>query len=223
MSSSDTASTISSELFGIISGLWKSGDHSDLTITCGSEIYNESNTRRVELHEDNPAAVKRMLQFCYGIDYDGVMGPDEPGSQVTPARLNAEIYVLADKYDVKGLKSVAAAKFTERMNERSSLTLNLDLISFIYSNTTDSNSTLRTETVRRAHGQWKKIAAEPDIKAVIAEFPEFAIEMLDSQPVTIRETQKPVHSGLCPGCGATNAWETSKVKCSCGRYKNLAT
>ncbi|KAK4696047.1 hypothetical protein P7C71_g1801, partial [Lecanoromycetidae sp. Uapishka_2] len=64
--------------------LFNSAKYSDLTVTCGSDVYNlhraivcprstwfdkEAKTATIDLKEDNPDAVNRMLIYLYTLDY----------------------------------------------------------------------------------------------------------------------------------------------------------
>ncbi|KAL9626831.1 MAG: hypothetical protein Q9204_007006, partial [Flavoplaca sp. TL-2023a] len=66
----------------------------------------EGITKTIDLSEDDPLIVDRMMRYFYILDYtdDGV----------TPSKeliLDAQMYVMGDKYDIPDLRKVAARKF----------------------------------------------------------------------------------------------------------------
>jgi len=84
----------------------------------------------IRLVGDRPAAVRRMLTFLYGRDYDDAEPEEQNRTQESggkgtesaptesnpppdaPSNLlnNVEVYALADKYDITNLKKLAASK-----------------------------------------------------------------------------------------------------------------
>ena len=113
-----------------IASLWGSEKYSDLTVTtqhrsfkvhraivcpqskvlaamCDSG-FKESSTSILRLEHDDPATVERMLKFFYTDEYDH-------GDLHSPVchnlMANTFVYSIADKYDIKGLKALAKAKF----------------------------------------------------------------------------------------------------------------
>lgn len=63
--------------------------------------YQEGITGEIVLHEDDPEIVDRMIDFLYRQDYD-----DEGSSLET----HAQVYAIADKYEILSLKEWAALK-----------------------------------------------------------------------------------------------------------------
>jgi len=106
--------------------------YSDLTIRCGGRHWNahrvviclrskffdkacdgpfkESSTREITLMEDDPEAVDRMINWLYCLDYNDA--PTHNGVRQSKGSLsiNALVYAIADKYDIKGLKKTAIEK-----------------------------------------------------------------------------------------------------------------
>ncbi|QSZ32609.1 hypothetical protein DSL72_002188 [Monilinia vaccinii-corymbosi] len=74
----------------------------------------ESITGILDLEDDDPCTVARMIHFLYLQDYDD--GEEEAEA---PARgrllVNAMVYVLADKYDVPALQARARDKYEEAL------------------------------------------------------------------------------------------------------------
>jgi len=54
---------------------------------------------------------KQMVNFFYNMDYDDDL-PDE--ADMSPLQLHAQIFVLADQYDIPGLSTIALKKYPYR-------------------------------------------------------------------------------------------------------------
>lgn len=61
------------------------------------------------MHDDDPFVVQAMLHYMYKSNYDDDSG-NNPG-RCTPLEFNVQVYALADKYQVEGLKGLAVKKF----------------------------------------------------------------------------------------------------------------
>lgn len=105
---------------------------SDFQIICGDQCYNvhrlvisihsgyfkrlcegsfqEATERKVTLHDDPPASVRRMVEWFYTCDY--VLSPPTANTSVSKWTLevNASMFTLADKYDIPNLKTYALAR-----------------------------------------------------------------------------------------------------------------
>ena len=167
-----------------------------------------------------------MLQYCYGMGYDQIVSKDEDLYHDSLAHMNAEIYMLADKYDVGGLKQVAAIQFRGLMEVWAKDVTMLpifSLVRLVYGGTPDSDETLRKPVVRYAQLRWSELSSRPDIKTFLAVNSAFALDLLNSTPLKVVTEPKPVFTGSCWTCGSTDKWKPSHVKCSCGRCENIET
>ena len=119
-------STSSSLVQGTTS-LLKSAKYSDLTITTQTRSFKvhktiicsqskvlaamsdagfkESSTANLLLEHDDPAAVECMIKFLYSGDYD-----DDTTDINSCLMSHVRVYALAEKYDIEGLKCLAAVK-----------------------------------------------------------------------------------------------------------------
>ncbi|QVM07886.1 hypothetical protein D8B26_002583 [Coccidioides posadasii str. Silveira] len=117
-------------LFTSLKGYLASGQFADLTIrvadeefkvhkviVCGqseffsrmfSSDWKENVNNEVKLGEVDPSAVEAMIHFMYGIDYDS---SGSSRGRVSPLFFNAQIYALAEEYEVQKLKELAKEKF----------------------------------------------------------------------------------------------------------------
>ena len=79
-------------------------------------ICQEAIEKHIKLPDDKPYVVQRMLSFCYMMDYSDQQDGTEPGF-ISQSLTNAEVYVLADKFGMSGLKQAAETKFSTSMTK----------------------------------------------------------------------------------------------------------
>ena len=89
--------------------------HSKWFERCCKGAFQEGSSRRIELEEDNPLAVARMITYFYTFDYDDSLTSVEANTNKVYNELdmNAWVYVTADKYDVPELRTMALRKFMQ--------------------------------------------------------------------------------------------------------------
>lgn len=70
-------------------------------------MFTESQKRRIDLKEDDPSMVELMVRFFYTFDYDYISAqPDVP-----LLSLHIRVFIIADRYEVLKLKSIALGRF----------------------------------------------------------------------------------------------------------------
>ena len=74
-----------------------------------ADIYQEGQKRVITLEDDSPAAVERMLDYLYTFEFEWSQDPSMFDSLPSEAKLKVvsdilAVYVLADKYDISGLR-----------------------------------------------------------------------------------------------------------------------
>ncbi|KAI4931867.1 uncharacterized protein J4E92_003764 [Alternaria infectoria] len=68
----------------------------------------------IDLSADNPAAVAAMMQYCYQLDYtDQLAGSDLDVPEEVTLRSHVDVYMLAERYGIAGLKALALQKFED--------------------------------------------------------------------------------------------------------------
>ncbi|KAK4697458.1 hypothetical protein P7C71_g618, partial [Lecanoromycetidae sp. Uapishka_2] len=136
----------------MITSLWtlfESGQYSDMTVICGPEEFKvhravEGQTNLINLAEDDPPSIRRMLAYLYIFDYDAagkIASPAHymrdtsdhidyiskaieeykdafPGSCQDYHALQMNhvvVYAVADKYDIPDLKQLAKTKLQKSL------------------------------------------------------------------------------------------------------------
>jgi len=69
-------------------------------------------SQEIFLEEDEPLIVAKMVDFLYSLDYDDHR-QDETAVEEPPLVINAKVYIIADKYNIKSLKEWAVTKYIE--------------------------------------------------------------------------------------------------------------
>lgn len=115
----------------ILEKLWRTGQYSDLTITCnGSQWkvhkaivclasdffkaccnnFKEASSGVIDLPGDRADAVNALLKYIYTADYNGPRYPE-------PVLFNVFVHTIGDKYGMRNLCQLAEAKFEKRATE----------------------------------------------------------------------------------------------------------
>ncbi|KAF7188249.1 Kelch-like protein 30 [Pseudocercospora fuligena] len=84
--------------------------HSKWFARCCSGSFAESQSRRIELKDDQPEALERMIQYFYKFDYDEV-----PGLVGSKLELHAWMVVISDKYEIPSFQKVASKRFMQEI------------------------------------------------------------------------------------------------------------
>jgi hypothetical protein len=66
----------------------------------------------IDLSADDPDAVAAMMQYCYQLNYTDPSADSNPAvDEVADLRPHVDIYMLAERYGISGLKQLALEKF----------------------------------------------------------------------------------------------------------------
>jgi hypothetical protein len=76
-------------------------------------MFKEGSERKIELKEDLTSTVNRMVYYFYNFDYYSGIDSTKPAEAKPLLALSVHIqmYSIADKYDVPGLRTLAYEKF----------------------------------------------------------------------------------------------------------------
>ncbi|KAH9861432.1 hypothetical protein J1614_011178 [Plenodomus biglobosus] len=110
---------------------------SDLVVRCRSDVYHvdrvilsyhsrwfakvcavvitpKTSKGIIDLSADDPGAVAAMMQYCYQLDYtDQLAGSDTTVPEDTTLRSHVDVYMLAERYGIVGLRRLALQKYED--------------------------------------------------------------------------------------------------------------
>ncbi|KAF1848636.1 uncharacterized protein K460DRAFT_275684 [Cucurbitaria berberidis CBS 394.84] len=76
--------------------------------------HQKSSKSVIDLGADDPDAVAAMMQYCYQLDYtDRLSGSDIAVPEDVTLRSHVDVFMLAERYGISGLKQVALQKFED--------------------------------------------------------------------------------------------------------------
>lgn len=126
-----------------------------------------------------------MLQHLYSIDYSGhkiSIGDDEEPSYVSELHTHAQMYALADEFDIKDLKEEALWKFDHAMEAKKGhsdeLITTLQVVPAIYMTTPDGDRGLRDLVAEFGAQHLERMKDLPELEDVVTRIPKFMIEVL---------------------------------------------
>ena len=154
--------------------------------------FQESAARKVTLQDDPTLAVRLLLDYFYTFDYPEPMSSIAPAEADTNPRNSLEAYsqvfTVADKYAVPGLRDLALKKFKSATKPVFGLTpafrrtLAKDLvvaIPHVYHNTPPKDRSLRDAVLAPwEDGDLLKFVEKSVLLGLFEEVPEFAAELL---------------------------------------------
>lgn len=133
----------------------------------------EAATQRIDLPEDNPDLIAKMMDFLYLFDYDdgqySGLSNRKDHAYRSARYTNAEMYALGEKYNLQGLKKTAAAKFETALHSETRGTPILPLITLIYASTPENDRGLRDLILPVALVNAKILSSLPGFKSMIVE------------------------------------------------------
>ncbi|KAI9878895.1 MAG: hypothetical protein M1830_010199 [Pleopsidium flavum] len=178
----------------------------------------EAETRTIELKEDDPYMVWRMILYLYCLDYNdlkvvlpsGVSSEDFANNAIL---INVHMYTMGDKYGIGGLKKVAEAKFEDAVKQMENPLQFLPAVVKIYKSTPAADRGLRDVTVRLATLSVKSLMASTTFKEIVVKVPEFACDVINW---TSKNATKPATTFLtsCRGCHKNTYGKIEKLRCA---------
>ncbi|KAI4099365.1 MAG: hypothetical protein LQ339_006040 [Xanthoria mediterranea] len=203
-----------------------SGNFTDFTIACGKlewkvhrvvicshsdyfrrlEGFEEGKTSRLDLQEENPAVVAKLVNYLYTCDYDDCVfdfpGHDSEDSNAKESEeasnedsrersksqafkpgelaLHARMYVVGDMYCVDQLKLLAKAKFSAALVNDWDKEDFPEIIRFIYDNTVSSDRGLRESLVPTLLQHKEILRADDTFMNVVETHGEFARDLINA-------------------------------------------
>ncbi|KAH8650039.1 hypothetical protein BX600DRAFT_442124 [Xylariales sp. PMI_506] len=171
------------------------------------ESFEDGEESVIDFANDDPRVVDIMVQWFYHLDYTfpklqqekpeiskqkGAVGHavDQPTLPVDAAPqherisellLHAHVYVLAEKYKIRGLKTLALMKFKSAATpvsvEDEKWVLEFLEVTRKVFTTMDGDKGLRDVVLKTFH-QWPKLLDEPEVKSLLQELRSLAYDLL---------------------------------------------
>ncbi|KAF4122719.1 BTB protein, partial [Geosmithia morbida] len=143
--------------------------HSKYFATLFNGNWKESADKRITISDFEPCIVEAMLQFMYSFDYD---------TDSTGLVHDAEVYQIADKYDVPGLKAHAQKKFSASLSGRWNVFGFFVAIPVVYESTPPTDRGLRDLVIEAAQRHMGEVIKEDGFDDLIRTAPDFAAELI---------------------------------------------
>lgn len=143
-------------------------------------LIQEGASGKIDLKEDDPDTVARMLRFCYTYDY-GIIPDNQtaaPDTEDVPMMAHARIYFIADKYGIGLLKDLAKKNFQEVGKEKWRSESFPTVIEAIYENTLPSDG-LRACLVSIIKQHKKDLSESVPFMDVVRSGGDFAADVFD--------------------------------------------
>ncbi|KAJ2896216.1 hypothetical protein MKZ38_005745 [Zalerion maritima] len=144
-----------------------------------SQLIQESSSGKYLIDDESPSVVEAMLYYMYHFEYNG---GSLLGSRQTPMVFHAEMYAIAELYDIKALKDYARTKFRVAVNHDPHWpTDNFSLaIAEVYTSTHESDRELRDFVVDVARKEIDHLGPLESFQQALNETPGFAADMCRS-------------------------------------------
>lgn len=136
-----------------------------------TEIIQESIERKIEIKDFDPIIVAAMLCFVYTFDYDE---PSDDKSML----FHAEVYKVANMYDIPALKECSKKKFASAMNADWNTDDFPYAISEVYKNTPLEDGGLRDLTVAITREHIKTLIGRDDFSRLLRKTADFSADLI---------------------------------------------
>ena len=178
----------------------------------------ETSTGVIEMVDISHLELKKMVQFFYSMSYDDDI-PEvterETVSLSSPLQLYVRMFALGDRYDIPGLRDVAAKKCSSRCAASWEPLEFIESIRDVYEGTPPSIRYLRNPACILTRKNLPKMLDDDAVatayEKVLIDVPEFTKDLLGIYIVA------PLY-GACSTCASTQAFEPLQVRCNrCGK------
>lgn len=144
----------------------------------------------VDLAEEEPCMVAKLVHYLYNFDYDDedIVGKHDDGQYAqqgsrgyksTRIATNAALYIMADVYNVTGLKSLAKAKFSLALPNGWNGEDFSEVIRTIYQSIPPGDRDMRGCMLPVIRAHWQELRNSEPFMEVVREIPDFAVDLID--------------------------------------------
>ncbi|TVY58983.1 BTB and MATH domain-containing protein 43 [Lachnellula cervina] len=197
--------------------------------------FKEGTSNVINLEDDQPEIVEKMLSYMYTSDYSDqqnstirteitvVCGPggsvylketttaSTSNLVISSAPLtNAQVFVIADKYDVQGLKELAEKKYEEAIAGSWNSASFVASLKLLYEETLESDRALKDAAAKVAGQHARELVDRGEFAALCKEHGQIAFDVLKS---SILEPAKPAKPSSCRQCGCAGQWFCKNCRC----------
>ncbi|KAH6666876.1 hypothetical protein B0J14DRAFT_490538, partial [Halenospora varia] len=187
--------------------------------------FKEGQTKEIDLSANDPEAVESMIEYLYPDDYHNPEidtlaattveqtlgeGASATAKSITstsnPFLFNVKVYILADQYNVPGLKSLAKAKHEQISVTHWNSTLFCVAAGLLWPNTVESDRQLRDSFIRVAEANIEEMVSTKEWAEVANKWSDLSFAVLESvvekyvkgvrETMTSKQAKKPFRRQL---------------------------
>ncbi|KAH7117389.1 BTB/POZ protein [Dactylonectria macrodidyma] len=184
--------------------------------------WKESSEKVIKIEDFDASVVEAMLHFMYNFDFTNV-------SATSTMVFDAQVYQIADKYDIPALKAHAKDKFGTAINTGWSMDDFSLAITVVYNSTPPRDRGLRDLVVETSHENIDTLIGQDGFCEVLRATTDFAADLVPflcgKQVETTQSYKYPscarvVHFDFiggqhyCPKCGGSRSnWNVYQASC----------
>jgi len=140
-------------------------------------VPQEATSREISITDEDPSIVEKMIDYLYKLDYTD--SPFDSGGKPT-LLINAEVYAIAEKYNIRSLKALAKGKFKAKVEKGWNEEGFSLAIKEVYTSTPDSDMELRDLVCKAAEDNVKALLGRSDFRTSLSEINDFTVDLLDA-------------------------------------------
>jgi len=184
--------------------------------------FEEASSGKVNLEGDDPYTIERMLSYLYTLDYsdNSAVRPLLPTGQNWPLllsneesksvlELDAQVYAIAEKYDISGLKDLAKHKYKLALGNCSGGDF-LRSIQQVYQLTPPSDRGLRDLVIEYTSAHMTELRAKNEFTVAIEDIPGFCVDLLQA---VLNAQAAPSQKRHCKFCRTERIFHWSCSSC----------
>ena len=169
----------------------------------------------INLEDDDPELVEKMILYLYKCDYPNGAGGDRP------LVLHAKMYALGDKYDIEHLKHLSRDYFSGFLDGHALDDDFVNAVATIYNTTLPSDRGLRDCVAPKMKEHWGELRADDKFMDIVKSNNDIAIDLLDLYTTCNKASASKMDSErtpfygpslVCPSCGNKENSESSRHK-----------
>ncbi|CZR56334.1 uncharacterized protein PAC_06222 [Phialocephala subalpina] len=231
-----------SGLAAVSASLLETGLYSDLTIKCQGRIwkahrnvvflqskplaahlsgaFKESETGEIDLPDDDPKTLDRLIQFLYKETFDdeptftGVLAANQDSRLITCTK----VYILAEKYDIPASKELAKSKFEKAIATDWNDGSLAAILEMIYTELPEFDCGLKDVALKATSEHIEELVDRGEFADVCKQNGEIAFDVIKG---CLEGKNLTKSMGICPQCGQIRAssvsWQYNTKKFYCGQ------